>query len=106
LRLTALDNWPEIAAAVQYRAAELADYLRVGLRKLQRDYRRQLGITPQQHLNQLRSERIKELARQNKRIKEIRAAIHYKQDAQVGRLFVHSYGIPLRQFRQARSVPE
>ena len=94
-------SWPELAARVHYRAAVLAEHWKVHPRRLQREFRRQLKTTPQKYLDLIRVSKIKELARQRMRTKEICVRLEYKHESQVCRQFHAIAGMGLKTFRRA-----
>jgi AraC-like DNA-binding protein len=98
--LSAITNWPQLAAEVHYQAPLLAERWHVNMRKLQREFRIQLHTTPQKHLDSVRASMIKELACQKIRTKEIRVRLEYKRDFQVCRQFLTVFGVSLKTYRQ------
>jgi len=94
-------NWPELASDVDYQPSLLARRWKISVRQLQREFRQQLGTTPQKHLDRVRVNQVQALARRKLRTKEIRVRLRYKHDSQVCRHFRAIVGMGLRAFRQS-----
>src|SRR5436190_20161815 len=71
--------WRPMAAEVHYQSALLAQHWKINLRRLQREFRRQLQTTPQKHLNAVRLKEAQRLARENVRTKDICNQLEFKQ---------------------------
>ena len=94
-------NWPQLAAHVQYEAARLAKYWGVSTRTLQREFRKQLRTTPQKHLDLVRIEEVRKLAAQKLRTKEIQVILGFKHAFQVCRGFKAAFGVGLKAYRNS-----
>jgi transcriptional regulator GlxA family with amidase domain len=100
LNLLSVTNWPEIAAAVHYKAPLLAQHWKIHQRRLQREFHRQLNTTPQRYLDEIRVAVAKELARNKMRTKEIRIRLEYKHDSHLCQQFHSIAGMGLKTFRR------
>ena len=103
LDLSTVQNWPEIAAEVHYRAPLLAKYWKINLRCLQRQFRKQLHTTPQKHLNMVRLKEAQRLARQKMRTKEICNQLEFKQVSHLCRQVHAHFGATLGSLRNSFS---
>ena len=97
--LSAVD-WPTVAVRVHYEAGQLANHWGMNVRRLQREFRRQLGITPQRHLSTVRIMRAKALALGNLRTKEISIQLEFRDSAELCRQFRAFFGVSLRTVRK------
>jgi transcriptional regulator GlxA family with amidase domain len=96
-----VQNWPKLAAAVHFQAADLAKLWKVHPRKLQRAFRRQLHTTPQKHFDSIRVNKAQELARDGMRTKEISNVLEYKQVSHLCRQVHNFLGARLKVWRPA-----
>jgi len=99
ITLPQVNNWPEIAAEVHYQAAQLAELWNVTPRTLQRQFRKELGTTPQKHLDAVRQTEAEKLIREGARTKEIAAELDYKQTSHFCRQFNNFHGMGARAWR-------
>jgi AraC-like DNA-binding protein len=85
IALSAVRNWPELAAQANYRVDALAELTHVSPRTLRRFVQERIHVPTQQWMNHLRSYVAAKLRRAGQRVKEIADAVGYKQSANVSR---------------------
>lgn len=82
-----VEKWKVSAATAHYNAKEMANLCNESLRQLQRDFRRQLGCTPQPWLNQQRAIVARDLLLSGLLVKTVAYELGFKQPSHFCRHF-------------------
>ena len=99
-KLLAIKNWSELAIQAEYRASRLATLCEVTKKSLQRYFRAQRGVLPQQWLDDARDFEAERLMAAGKRTKEIAYLLGYKSPSDLCHHFKRARGISLKQWKQ------
>jgi AraC family transcriptional regulator len=86
-RMIPRQRWEEMAAAANFDAKELARLCQLSIRQLQRDFRRCLGRSPQDWLNERRILAAQQLLLAGQPIKRVAFELGYKQPSHFCRQF-------------------
>ncbi len=98
-----VSDWCSRADAAGYDAKNLAGSLNVSLRQLERFFQWKMHRTPQKWLNHLRVRRALRLLDGTQNIKQVAAALGYKQASHFSREFTACMGLPPSKVRPGSS---
>lgn len=96
----------EVAQSVKFNARELAKLNQISLRQLQRDFRHQLGRSPQDWLNEQRILAAQHGLRQGDPIKKVAMDLGYKQTSHFCRKFKNFTGVTPSVFKSTLGAAE
>lgn len=91
-RLDRVQDWVVLARRANYNSRKLADACHISLRQLERYCKNSLRCAPKDWLNSLRIEEAQRLLAQGLFIKEVAAALGYKQVSHFCRAFKRQTG--------------
>ncbi|MCH6257827.1 helix-turn-helix transcriptional regulator [Puniceicoccaceae bacterium K14] len=94
-----LFNLPEIAAEAGYNVNKVAESFDITVRQLQRDFKKNLGRTPQDWLNEQRMIAAYQLLQESRSVKEVAFELGFKQVSHFCRKIKTTYGMTPSEIR-------
>jgi AraC-like DNA-binding protein len=95
---TTRQGWEDLAKAARYDAKELAKLCHLSVRQLERDFRRNLGHTPQDWLNEQRIKAAQQLLLFGQPVKVVALELGFKQSSHFCRQFKSQNNLTPSQF--------
>jgi AraC-like DNA-binding protein len=92
------EHWKQLAAAAQYDSGKLAKLSHMSLRQLQRVFKRELGRSPQDMLNEQQLDAARQLLLSGKAVKEVALQLGYKHPNNFCRYFKAEMRMTTSQF--------
>ena len=91
-------QWKGLAEAAHYRTSDLAKLCNCPVRQLRREFRRELGCSPQGWLNEHRISTAKNLLLSGEPVKNVASAVDFKYESYFRQWFKNRTGMTPKEF--------